>query len=194
MLNCSDVCDNETGNEITNLELVLTVNGTVPGGSTVFFDDVKIWQWISINSTITDPAGGTPPPLGADAFPAQALQVYKVLKYHDYTDDNILLMLYNFNNPVVDISAGDGVSNDVEGAVVDVANASITSARFKQELNVTFPGSFAAGIQPNDQLIIFMVDHGSNKWIGDGNASFHFATGGQITEVEFYNLTKDITY
>ncbi len=195
-VDCCGWCDNQSGQEITDLDLLLSVNGTVSGADQGgLFDDIKIQHWISVNATdpVVDP---NPPPQqqGADAFPAQALNVYKILKSHGYTDNNLFLMLYNKNNPTIDIHA-DGIADDLaEGVTLDVANDSVTSTKFKQELNRSIPGSFAAGIQPNDQLIIFMTDHGSNKMLGDGNASFHFAAdGGFITEGEFYNLTKDIT-
>jgi len=38
-----------------------------------------------------------------------------------------------------------------------------------------------------------MTDHGSNKVLGDGNATFHFeADNSFITEFEFYDLVKNI--
>jgi len=67
----------------------------------------------------------------------------------------------------------------------------VNASRFKRELDISISGSFASGIKSNDQLIIFMTDHGSNTVLGDGNATFHFeADDSYITEMEFFNLAK----
>ncbi len=192
-LNITGVCSNDSGNEITQLKLVMAVNGTMLIGNNVFFDDVKIDRWIAVN--VTDPTDPNPPPnrIDSDGFPAQALQVYWVLKYHGYTDDNIFLMLYHTNDNVIDIQVGGSV-NDLIGAIIDVNNDDVNASRAKHELNVSAPGSFASQIQTNDQLIIYMGDHGSNGVLADKNATFHFeADNSYITEREFYNLASNIT-
>ena len=186
------VCNNQTGNEITDLELNLHVNGTLsPIIDQIYFDDVKIDRWIAVN--ITNPTDPNPPPssIDSDGFPAQALHVYWILKDHGYTDDNIFLMLYHKNDPIIDIKAGDGIANDLIGAIIDVEDDHVNASRFKQELNITRAGSFASQINSKDQLIIFMTDHGSNGVLLDGNATFHFESDNSyITEFEFYDLVK----
>lgn len=193
MLQVSGVCNNATNNEITQMQLILAVEGNMTHNDFVFFDDVKVDRWIAVN--VTNPTNPNPPPnrIDSDGFPAQALHVYWILKSHGYTDDNIFLMLYHTNDPVIDIKAGDGILNDLVGAVIDVENIDVNASRFKQELNVSISGSFASEINSKDQLIIFITDHGSNKVLGDGNATFHFeADNSFITEFEFYDLVKNI--
>ncbi|MFX1478099.1 MAG: C13 family peptidase [Promethearchaeota archaeon] len=188
-LNVTGIADNSTGwNEITQLQLVLSVEGVMNAGDQVLFDDVRVEEWFP-------PPIPIPPPINTDTdgFPAQALQVYWILKNHGYTDDNIFLMLYHTNDSVIDINATDGIANDLTGAVVDVENDDVNASRFKQELNISIPDSFASNIRGKDKLIIYMVDHGSNNVVGGGNASFHFeADDSFISETEFYNLVKKI--
>jgi hypothetical protein len=194
-------CNNETNKEITDLQLLLGFEGSFSAGPVdrTYYDDIILDRLISVN--VTDPT--QPPPTtvkkDSDGFPAQALQVYWVLKDHGYSDDNIFLMLYYKNDidGIIDINATDAYPNDLihgtEPAVIDVANDSVTAARFKQELNVSVSGSFASKVKSNDYFIIFMSDHGSNNVLGDGNATFHFeADNSWITEFEFYNLVKNI--
>ncbi|GAG71262.1 unnamed protein product [marine sediment metagenome] len=187
-LNTTAICDNSTENEITQLHLVLAVEGDMIGGDWVLFDNIRLERWFP-------PPIPIPPPskTDTDGFPAQALQVYWVLKNHGYTDDNIFLMLYHKNDAIIDIYANDSISNDLTEVVIDVEDDNVTASRFKQELNISTPGSFTSDINLNDQLIIFMSDHGSNKEISGGNATFHFeADDSYISETEFYNLVKQI--
>ena len=192
-LNVTGIVDNSTLNEITQLHLVLAVEGNMTGTDMVLFDDVRVERWISVN--VTNPINPIPPPgkIDSDGFPAQALQVYWILKHHGYSDENIFLMLYHKNDDIIDINANDGVSNDLTGAIIDVEDDDVNTSRFKQELNVSIEGSFASSIRSKDQLIIYMVDHGSNKIIGGGNATYHFeADDSYLSETEFYNLVKQI--
>ncbi|MFW9950650.1 MAG: C13 family peptidase, partial [Candidatus Thorarchaeota archaeon] len=198
-MNLTGVCNNETNNEITDLNLVLSVEASFPEfiNNAVYFDNIKIDKWISVN--VTNPLEPPPSPGGinSDGFPAQALQVYWILKNHGYTDDNIFFMLYwkNDIDGLVNIDRNDGILNDVVGAVIDVLDDDVNASRFKLELNASISGSFASGVDYNDKLIIFMSDHGSNKVLGDGNATFHFeADHSFITEFEFYNLVKGLAY
>ncbi|MHA2430000.1 MAG: C13 family peptidase [Promethearchaeota archaeon] len=189
-LNVTGIADNSTLNEITQLHLVLAVEGYMNGGDMVLFDDVKVEYWFPPPIPIPIPSN-----VDSDGFPAQALQVYWILKNHGYTDDNIFLMLYHTGDDIIDIYASDGIPNDLNRsgilASVDVENDDVNASRFKQELDISIPGSFASGIKSNDQLIIYMVDHGSNKILGNGNATFHFeADDSYITEMEFFNLVK----
>ena len=192
-LNVTGIANNSTLNEISQLHLVLAVEGNMTGTDMVLFDDVRVERWISVN--VTNPINPIPPPgsIDSDGFPAQALQVYWILKHHGYSDDNIFLMLYHKNDMVIDINANDGITNDLTGAIRDVEDDDVNATRFKQELDISFPGSFASSINPRDQLIIYMVNHGSNKIAGSGNATFHFeADDSFISETEFYDLLKHI--
>ena len=189
MLNATGIADS-TLNEITQLHLVLAVEGNMTGTDMVLFDDVKVEYWFP--PPIPSP---TPSNTDSDGFPAQALQVYWILKNQGYTDDNIFLMLYHTDDDIIDIYASDGIFNDLNRsgvvAEIDVENDDVNASRFKQELDVSIPDSFASNITREDQLIIYMVDHGSNKVLGDGNATFHFeADDSYITELEFFNLVK----
>ena len=193
-LNITGICySGNTDNKITQLHLVLAFEGIINQNDMVWFDDVRVERWISVN--VTNPINPVPPPgsIDSDGFPAQALQVYWTLKNHGYTDDNIFLMLYHTNDSSIDINANDGISNDLTDAIIDVENNNVNSSRFKQELNISIPGSFASSINSKDQLIIYLVDHGSNKILGDGNATFHFeADNNYVPEFEFFNLVKQI--
>ena len=189
-LNVTGIVDQD---EITQLHLVLAVEGNMTGTDMVLFDDVRVERWISVN--VTNPINPIPPPgsIDADGFPAQALQVYWILKNNGYSDKDIFLMLYHKNDAVIDIYADDGILNDLTGASIDVENDDVNATRFKRELNVSISGSFASSLKPKDQLIIYMVDHGSNKIEGGGNATFHFeADNSYISETEFFNLVKQI--
>jgi hypothetical protein len=74
-----------------------------------------------------------------------------------------------------------------------MANNSFTAARFRQELNSSVSGSFASQIKTKDRFIIFITDHGSNKILRDGNATFYFETDNSFTtEFEFHSLIKSI--
>mgnify|MGYP000277020386 CR=1 FL=1 len=195
-INISGVNFNNSGQQPTKLRLVIRVKGTMSGGSgQVRVDDFKVSQWVIVNASNPINQSNPPPPPGkdSDGFPAAALHAYNVLKRNGYSDDNILLMLYHTNDNVIDIIAGDTVNNDLANAVVDIENNDVNASRFKRELNVSIPGSFASKIKPNDALIIYMVDHGSNKILADGNATFHFeADNSYITETEFYQLVSKI--
>jgi hypothetical protein len=200
-LNVMGACNNETGNEISKLKLFLSAGGQFAGGpaDSLYYDDVIIDRWFQVN--LTDPTDPDPPPPGkdSDGFPAQALQVYWILKGHGYTDENIFLMLYYKDDAdgIIDIDATDIYPNDLNRsgvlADIDVENDDVNASRFKQELDVSIPGSFASGVRSNDQLIIFMTDHGSNAVLPDKNATFHFeADNSYINETEFYDLVKEI--
>lgn len=191
-LNTTGIADNSASSEITQLHLVLAVDGNMTGTDMVLFDGVKVDYWFP-------PPIPSPPPsnMDSDGFPAQALQVYWILKNHGYTDDNIFLMLYHTNDDIIDIYANDGIPNDLNRsgveAQVDVENDEVNASRFRQELNNSISGSFASNITQEDQLIIYLVDHGSNNILGDGNATFHFeADDSYVTEIEFFNLVSQI--
>ncbi|MHA1339090.1 MAG: C13 family peptidase [Promethearchaeota archaeon] len=194
-VNISGININNGGLNFSKLELVLFAGGTMSPSSIVRFDDIKMDRWIVVNST--DPTNSSNPNLkqDSDGFPAAALKVYKTLKANGYSDDNIFLMLYHTNDNVIDIKAGDGINNDLLGAVIDVENNDVNASRVKRELNASIAGSFASQLNKNDQLIIYLADHGSNKVLLDGNVTFHFESDNSfITEFEFFNLVSNLTY
>ncbi len=191
-LNTTGIAENPPLDDVTQLHLVLAVEGNMTGTDMVLFDDINVDYWFP-------PPIPSPPPSNqdSDGFPAQALQVYWILKDHGYTDDNIFLMLYHTGDDIIDIYASDGIPNDLNrsgiSAEIDVENDDVNASRFMRELNVSISGSFASTVRAKDQLIIFMVDHGSNKILSDGNATFHFeADDSYITEIEFFNLVREI--
>jgi hypothetical protein len=189
-LSVTGVNNNTIGYEITQLQLVFAVEGDMPGDGMILFDEVRVEHWFPPPIPIPIPSN-----IDTDGFPAQALQVYWILRNHGYTDSNIFLMLYHTGDSVIDIDATDGVPNDLIGAVVDVENDDVNASRFIRELDVSFPSSFASNITGRDQLIIYMVDHGSNKVLGDGNATFHFeADNSFLNESKFVELVSQISY
>ncbi|MBN1215422.1 MAG: hypothetical protein JXA99_08250 [Candidatus Lokiarchaeota archaeon] len=189
LMNTTGIAYQSPTNEITQLILVLSIEGLMNAGDQIYFDDVNI------EKTAPPPISSSPPTsIDSDGFPAQALQVYWTLKYHGYIDDNIFFMLYHTGDSTIDINALDGISNDLTNAIVDVENDNVNATRFKQELNISNSGSFASKLNSKDQLIIYMVDHGSNSILPDNNATFHFeADGSYISELEFYTLVKEIS-
>jgi hypothetical protein len=197
VMNLTGVCNNETNNEITDLNLVLSVNASFPDIlKAVFFDNIKIDKWISVNPSAPVEPPPSPGGINSDGFPAQILQTYWILKNHSYTDDNIFLMLYwkNDADGIVNIDRNDGVLDDTVGAIIDVLDDDVNASRLKRELDPSIQGSFANSIKPNDFLIIYLVDHGSNQILANGSATFHFeADKSFITEYEFYSLVKEIT-
>jgi len=198
-MNITGVCNNDTDFEITSLMLVISISGVIPIGVEIHIDNVKIDKWIAVNNTDPTHQGSTPSNIDCDGFPAQTLQIYWILRTQGYTDANIFLMLYHKNDPVIDIYAAwhplnnASTVNDLNNAVIDVEDDGVNATRFKREMNDSISGSFASGIELNDQLIIVLTDHGSNVLLGDGNATFHFeADHSFITEFEFYDLVKEI--
>ncbi|MHA2340133.1 MAG: hypothetical protein ACXACX_22765, partial [Candidatus Hodarchaeales archaeon] len=103
-LNVTGIANSSTPNEITQLHLVLAVEGIMVPFGMVLFDDLNIEYWFPPPIPIPIPGN-----IDTDGFPAQALQVYWILKNHGYTDDNIFLMLYHTGDSVIDINASDGI-------------------------------------------------------------------------------------
>lgn len=147
---------------------------TAPDMCWVWFDDVSMWHY-----------GDNPNPLpDRDGFPAQALQAYYVLKNHGYGDAHITLMLYHTNDAFIDIE-GDGV-NDLTNATIDVEDDAVTKARFVTEMQ-----NLAAATDANDEVLMYMVDHGDN--VG-GTAYFCFEFGSEnISEQEMALLLNNFT-
>ncbi len=76
-LNVTAIADNSSLTEITQLHLVLAVEGNMTGTDMVLFDDIRVERWFPPPIPIPIPSN-----TDADGFPAQALQVYWVLKNH----------------------------------------------------------------------------------------------------------------
>jgi hypothetical protein len=186
---------NDSETEITQLKFVVEANGTTSINERLDLDDVTIDRKIAVN--VTDPTDSGPGTgsarIDSDGFPAQALQVYWILKNQGYTDENIFFMLYHKNDPVIDINRFDAITNDLVGAVIDAEDDEVNASRYKKELDRSIPDSFASDIQYNDQLIIYLVNHGSNSVNGTNNATFHFeANNSFIHEYEFVELVSKI--
>ncbi|MHA1378246.1 MAG: C13 family peptidase [Candidatus Helarchaeota archaeon] len=144
-----------------------------------------------MNLTVTiDNPSGTPAQNAADGFVAQAIQAYWALKNHSYDDDHIFLMI---NAGDTDVRVWNPTTNDFlyTAPFIDVNGTDVNKSRFIKELNASIINSFASNIKTNDELILYMSDHGSNT-NPDGNASFHFDTGGNVTEFELDALLDTI--
>ncbi|MHA1383988.1 MAG: C13 family peptidase [Candidatus Helarchaeota archaeon] len=149
------------------------------------FDTVKLWYTDTIENTT-----GVTPTYNSDEFPAQAIQAYEILQSHGFDDSNIMLMINSGDN---DVRVWDPATNNYMNisAHVDVAGADVNKSRFLRELDPLVENSFAHSIDADDELIIYMVGQGSNNNT-DGNASYHFDTGGNITEFELDSILKKI--
>ena len=141
----------------------------------VWFDLVHMWHY----GYIDNPS----PVLDQDAFPAQALQAYWVLRNHGYDDDHIILMLYHMGDNFISID--DNNVNALTGAAVDVEDEDVTKGRLENEIR-----DLAAVVEADDNVLIYLVDHGSH----DGaNAYFHFETGDNLSGQELDNWLDQIT-
>ena len=110
-----------------------------------------------------------------DAFPAQALQAYFVLKDRGYTDDHIYLMVYHSNDSFVDID-GDAV-DDLPKAIIDAENELVTQYNLEIALN-----DLSHTVGKHDELLVYLVGHGQL----DGNSSaLSFEKGGSVTKQQF---------
>lgn len=120
---------------------------------------------------------------GVDSFSAQALQAYWILKDLGYSDDEIVLMLYHVNDDFIDVD-GDG-HNDLQDAVIDVENEYVTKERLHEEMR-----NLASIIDPNDELIVYLIDHGEHD--NKSSASLLFEVGGSLGEEEFAEWLNEI--
>ncbi|MHA1378245.1 MAG: hypothetical protein ACTSRG_07670 [Candidatus Helarchaeota archaeon] len=149
------------------------------------FDGVRLWYTDNVENTT-----GIIPTYNSDEFPAQAIQAYWTLRSHGWNDTNIFLMINSGDN---DVRIWDPAIDDYVNvsAHIDVAGNDVNKTRFLKELNPFDINSFAHKIDADDELIIYMVGQGSNNNT-DGNASYHFDTGGNVTEIELENLLRQI--
>lgn len=140
----------------------------------VLFDTVKMshYEYVDNPSTLEN----------QDAFPAQTLQAYWALKNNGYDDDHIVLMLYHTGDSFISID--DNTVNALTGAAVDVEDDDVTKGRLENEIR-----DLAAAVENDDEVLIYLVDHGSY----DNNAYFHFETGDNISGQELDNWLDQIT-
>jgi len=118
-----------------------------------------------------------------DSFPAQSLQAYWILKDLGYSDDKIILMLYHVNDDFIDVDC-DG-HNDLQGAIIDVENEDVTKERLHEEMR-----NLATIIGPNDELMVYLVDHG--EYYSKTSAYLVFEVGESLTEEEFAEWLNEI--
>ncbi len=160
--------------------------GTVPGMNEVFFDTLRV----NLTINVTNP-GSSANQTQTDGFPAQAIQSYWALRNNSWKDENIFLMI---NAGDTDVRVWNPFLNDYTytAPYIDVVGNDVNRSRFIRELNASIPGSFASKIKSKDEVLIYMIDHGGNIFdptpIDKGNATFHFDTGGFVTE----RLTNDL--
>ncbi|MFX0135291.1 MAG: C13 family peptidase, partial [Candidatus Hodarchaeota archaeon] len=73
----------------------------------------------------------------------------------------------------------------------DYEDANVTKANFTREMNASVSGSWASKIQSNDDVIIYMINHGT--FINATDAVFHFTRSGDtINEAEMKALLDNI--
>ena len=78
-INAMGVCNNESGNEIVKLKLILYVEGFAAGpDDELYYDDVIIDRWIQVN--LTDPTDPDPPHLVS----TQTVFLLKLFKHTGY--------------------------------------------------------------------------------------------------------------
>jgi hypothetical protein len=179
---CPEYADVPTG----GCKVVLGYEQTGIGSGSVFFDTVIINATVPLNGT-----GPPPTQTGADGFVAQAIQAYWALKNHSYDDDHIFLMI---NAGDRDVRVWTPATNDFlyTEPYIDVNGTDVNSSRFVKELNISISGSWASRIRSNDELLLYMIDHGSNNVDPTKNATFHFDAGTFVTEQELDSLLDKI--
>ena len=93
----------------------------------------------------------------------------------------------------MDVRVWNPIINDYTytAPFIDVNGVDVNRSRFMKELNATISGTFSSKIDSNDELILYMIDHGSNR-NPDLNATFHFDTGGNVTEKDLDALLNTI--
>lgn len=184
----------------TNVTVGFFLDDTLgsPNGA-VWFDHA-----VAFHLNITVP---TYPNTHADGFPAQGIQAYKSLKANGWDDDHIFIMLKTgdnntsieppgTHNDLIDIWDNVDVLENCTPATAPPQNGTnwglyyVNKSRFVQELTPSLPGSFASQIDSNDELLVYLIDHGSQN---GQIAKFHFETGESINETEFDALLDAIT-
>ena len=111
-----------------------------------------------------------------DAFPAQALQAYYVLKSMGYQDGQVCLMVYHLNDSFIDGNL-DGV-NDMHDAVIDFENDLVSKSNLRHALE-----NLSRQVRQYDEVMIYLVGHGN---VTDGELiALSFENHEFITETEF---------
>ena len=111
-----------------------------------------------------------------DAFPAQALQAYYVLKDKGYNDDDICLIVYHANDSFVDFN-GDDV-NDLTNATIDTEDNLVTKEVLKSAME-----NLTHNVGQYDEVTVYLAGHGLN--ISDNLSALSFEKGGYVTQNEF---------
>ncbi|MCD6170985.1 MAG: hypothetical protein J7J36_00990, partial [Thermoplasmata archaeon] len=139
----------------------------------------------------------------SDAFPAQGLQAYYILKKHGYMDDNIIFMLWNDNNTNVSIY---GNHNDLLGPPPQIGGID-EPPEIDYDQNTPLPAGvnnwyellqyninwLASHVGPNDDVVIYLVNHG-NYNTSTGKGEFFFEdNSGPLSESTFDSWVDNIS-
>ncbi|NVM02163.1 MAG: hypothetical protein HWN67_07495 [Candidatus Helarchaeota archaeon] len=153
-----------------------------------YFDDIKI----SVKPNPNASTGN----IIYDGFPAQAIQAYNACRNYGFDDDHIMMMI-DTGDQGVNIHATDSILNDYSyhknlyPGCYDYEEENVTKANFTREMNVSISGSWASKIKSNDDVLIYMIDHGT--FINAADAVFHFVrSGNTINEAEMKALLDNI--
>ncbi|MHA1383987.1 MAG: C13 family peptidase [Candidatus Helarchaeota archaeon] len=163
-------------------------NQTQPGSGYLKADTIQF----NFTETV-DNISELPPQTNTDGFPAQAIQAYWALKNHSYDDKHIFLMI---NAGDTDVRVWTPLVNDYAytAPFIDVVGNDVNKSRFMRELNASESNSWARNIKPQDELLIYMVDHGSILADISRNATYHFdADGSFVKETEIDGLLNTIS-
>lgn len=118
-----------------------------------------------------------------DAFPAQALQAYYVLKSMGYQDGQVCLMVYHVNDNSIDGNF-DGV-NDLHDAVIDFENDLVSKSNLRHALE-----NLSRQVRQCDEVMIYLVGHGN---VTDGGlVALSFENHEFVTQTEFSDWLDSI--
>ncbi|KAA0005270.1 MAG: hypothetical protein FE045_05345 [Thermoplasmata archaeon] len=128
-----------------------------------------------------------------DAFPAQGLQAYYILKKHGYLDDNIMFALWHDDDDYISIY---GNHNDLLGPPPQIGGPD-EAPEIDFDENTLPPGvsnwndllhycidRIASHAGTNDDVIIYIVNHGGYDSV-TGKALFGFEDGSSLPENAF---------
>jgi hypothetical protein len=118
-----------------------------------------------------------------DAFPAQALQAYYVLKSMGYQDGRVCLMVYHVNDSSIDGNS-DGV-NDLHGAVIDFENDLVSKSNLRHALE-----NLSRQVRQCDEVMIYLVGHGNVT--DGGSVALSFENHEFVTQTEFSDWLDSI--
>ncbi|MCD6572898.1 MAG: right-handed parallel beta-helix repeat-containing protein, partial [Thermoplasmata archaeon] len=136
-----------------------------------------------------------------DAFPAQGLQAYYILKKHGYLDDNIVFALWHNNDDYISIY---GNHNDLLGPPPQIGGPD-ESPEIDFDENSPLPAGvsdwndllhycidwIASHAGTNDDVVIYIVNHGEYDNV-TGKALFGFEDGSSLPEDVFDSWIDNI--